>query len=102
LLGSAFEPASLEALRAAIARIGWQEEIIDAARPHLAGARHIAAVGRAREALALARATLASGAPIELITGDLLAASAALGEITGGAATDELLDGIFARFCIGK
>ena len=29
-------------------------------------------------------------------------ASAALAEISGGAATEALLDGIFARFCIGK
>jgi len=102
LLGSAFDPSSLAALRTAIAHIGWQGETLDAARPHLAGARHAQAVERGRDALADARATLAGGAPVDLIAGDLLAASAALGEITGGAATEELLDGIFARFCIGK
>ena len=29
-------------------------------------------------------------------------AVAALGEITGAVATEAMLDGIFARFCIGK
>lgn len=102
LFGSAFDPASLIALREAIAHAGWHGEAIDATRPHLAGARHADAVLRARRALALALATLTSGAPLDLIAGDLVTASAALGEITGGAATEELLDGIFARFCIGK
>ena len=102
LVGSAFDPASLAALRGEIARLGWQGEIVDAARPHLAGARHVQAVERARVGLAAARETLASGAPFDLAVGDLLGAAAALGEITGGAATQELLDGIFARFCIGK
>jgi tRNA modification GTPase len=100
--GSAFDPATIAGLKAEIARIGWQGETIDATRPHLAGSRQTEAVERARRALALAHATLAAGSPIDLISGDLIAASAALGEITGGAATEELLDAIFARFCIGK
>jgi tRNA modification GTPase len=103
LLGSAFDAASVAELRVEIARVGWQgEDLLDATRPHLAGARHDQAVERARRALADARATLSSASPLDLIAGDLLTASAALGEITGGAATEELLDGIFARFCIGK
>ncbi len=36
------------------------------------------------------------------IAPELLAAVAALGEITGAAATEAVLDGVFARFCIGK
>jgi tRNA modification GTPase len=102
VFGSAFDPAALDDLKHEIARFGWQGEVIDAGRPHLAGARQMEAVERARRALGLGRATLADGAPLDLIAGDLLAASAALGEITGGAATEQLLDGIFARFCIGK
>jgi tRNA modification GTPase len=102
LLGSAFDPASIQALRMAIAQAAWQSETIDVTRPHLAGARHMDAVARARRALALARETLCAESSLDLIAGDLLAASAALGEITGGAATEELLDRIFARFCIGK
>ncbi len=102
LLGSAFDTACIAELRAAIAEVGWQRETIDVTRPHLAGARHVQAVERARRSLGFAQATLAAGSPLDLTAGDLLAASAALGEITGGAATEELLDGIFGRFCIGK
>lgn len=94
--------ATVEAVRAAIARAGWHGETIDVARPHLASARQADAVARAREALAHARATLATGQPVDPIAPELLAAVAALGEITGAAATEEILDGVFARFCVGK
>ena len=77
-------------------------ERIDLARPHLASARQADAVARAREALARARATLEGGDALDLIAPELLAAIAALGEITGAVATEAILDGIFARFCIGK
>jgi tRNA modification GTPase len=102
LFGSVFDPATIAELKAAIARAGWQGETIDVTRPHLAGARQTEAVARARDALGHARATMREGLPLDLLVGDLIAASAALGEVTGGAATEELLDGIFARFCIGK
>ncbi len=102
LAGSVYDETTLDAVRAAIAAVGWDGEHIDLARPHLASARHADAVARAREGLAHARATLSAGEPIDLVAPDLLAAVAALGEITGAAATEAILDGIFARFCIGK
>ena len=102
LSGSVFEPATLAAVRAAIAQAGWHGETLDLARPHLASARQAGAVARAREALHHARATLAAQEPVDLIVPELLGALAALGEITGAAATEALLDGVFARFCIGK
>jgi tRNA modification GTPase len=100
--GSAFEPATLDAVRRAIASSGWHGEAVDLARPHLASARQADAVARAREALAHARATLAAREPVDLIAPELVATVAALGEITGAAATEAVLDGVFARFCIGK
>ncbi|HYW53112.1 MAG TPA: tRNA uridine-5-carboxymethylaminomethyl(34) synthesis GTPase MnmE [Dongiaceae bacterium] len=100
--GSAFDPATLDAVRRAIAAVGWHGEAVDLARPHLASARQADAVARAREALAHARATLAAAAPMDLVAPELLATVAALGEITGAAATEAVLDGVFARFCIGK
>jgi tRNA modification GTPase len=102
LSGSAFEAATLDAMRRAIATIGWDGESVDLARPHLASARQADAVARAREALAHAGATLAAHEPVDLIAPELLATVAALGEITGAAATEAVLDGVFARFCIGK
>jgi tRNA modification GTPase len=100
--GSAFDAATLDAVRRAIATAGWHGESVDLARSHLASARQADAVARAREALAHARATLAAREPVDLIAPELLATVAALGEITGAAATEAILDGVFARFCIGK
>jgi tRNA modification GTPase len=102
LSGSVFDDATIARVRAEIARTGWRSDIIDATRPHLASARQSDAVARASEELDHACATLTAGQPPDLIAPDLLAASAALAEVTGGVATEALLDGIFARFCIGK
>jgi tRNA modification GTPase len=102
LSGSVFDAATVEAVRRAVAAAGWDGEMPDLARPHLASARQADAVARAREALAHAGATLAAGEPVDLVAPELLAAVAALGEVTGAAATEAILDGVFARFCIGK
>ena len=102
LLGSAFAAATIDAVRSAVAHCGWGSERIDLARAHLASARQADAVARAREALQRARATLDGGDALDLIAPELLAALAALGEITGAVATEAILDGVFARFCIGK
>jgi tRNA modification GTPase len=102
LASSVYTSKTLDDVRREIARAGWEGETVDLARPHLASARQAGAVSRAREALGLARATLAAGEPVDLVAPELLAATAALGEITGAAATEAVLDAIFARFCIGK
>jgi tRNA modification GTPase len=74
----------------------------DLERPHLATARQADCVLAAQRALDRAAQTLAQREPIDLIAPDLVEASAALGEITGDAVREEVLDAVFARFCIGK
>ncbi|MGH7660895.1 MAG: tRNA uridine-5-carboxymethylaminomethyl(34) synthesis GTPase MnmE [Vulcanimicrobiaceae bacterium] len=74
----------------------------DLERPHLATARQADCVLAARRALARAMQILQSGDPVDLIAPDLVEASAALGELSGDAVTEEVLDAVFARFCIGK
>ena len=102
LHGTVNEPATIAALTRAIERVGWGGEHLDLTRAHLASARHADAVARARDAVARAATTLDDGEAIDLIAPALVAAVGALGEITGAAATEAVLDGIFARFCIGK
>lgn len=63
--------------------------------------RHRTALSRAAEALESGLAELVTGGP-ELLAGGLRRALSALGEVTGETATEELLDRIFARFCLGK
>jgi tRNA modification GTPase len=64
--------------------------------------RHRDAALRANEALQRAECALTSSAPLELVALDLAAATEALAEITGVVTSDEVLDRVFADFCLGK
>lgn len=102
VVGSVREHATLEKIRRVIAKVAWGGESPDLERPHLASLVELNAVAEALQALTGAQTTLRRGDPSDLIVGELQTAFAALGQITGDAATEELLTGIFARFCIGK
>lgn len=102
ILGSVRNHKTLVAVRDAIAQHGWNARTPDLQRPALACMREVDAVARALESLERANETLRRGMPADLLAPDLQAAFAALGHLTGDAVTEELLDGIFARFCVGK
>lgn len=68
----------------------------------VSNARHEEALRSASESLGHALATLDSGQPIDLLSGDLIAVRSSLGLITGETATEDLLARIFSEFCIGK
>jgi tRNA modification GTPase len=103
---SATTGAGLDDLRRAIV-----DELTDGSsaplrdRPSITNVRHIALVQRAHDALERARAAAsAAGGALseEFVLADLQEARAALEEITGCRAPEELLAHIFERFCIGK
>lgn len=102
IVGSVRDRATLEAVRRTIAQVGWHGERPDVERPHIASLREFAAVNDALIALQGARQVVARGEPSDFIVGDLQAAFAALGHITGDLANEEVVAGVFARFCIGK
>lgn len=64
--------------------------------------RHQDALQRAATALHDALASYTHGMPTDLLAGDLTAALTALGEVTGESVSEDVLDTIFSRFCIGK
>ena len=68
----------------------------------VASARHRDNLQRAGEALLRAQEAAAAGASGELVAADLRAAIAHLEEIVGIVAGDDVLNRIFAHFCIGK
>ncbi len=68
----------------------------------ITSARHYSALERAAKSLALALETVEAGKSGEFVAVDLRAALDALGEITGVTSTDDILNSIFSRFCIGK
>jgi tRNA modification GTPase len=63
-------------------------------------ARHVRAIGEAREALGRARGAVEAGA--EVVALELREALDALGGILGKMSPDDLLGRIFSGFCIGK
>jgi tRNA modification GTPase len=74
-------------------------------RPAISNLRHLDLVKRAQDALARARhAVDTSGRSLseEFVLADLQHAQAALDEVSGRRATEDLLSHIFSRFCVGK
>ena len=91
----------LEHLRQALLRTaGWQ------AAPEgvfIARARHVQALQRCAQHLALAQAHLTDNTPaLDLLAEELRLAHQALGDITGAFTAEDLLGEIFSKFCIGK
>ena len=64
--------------------------------------RHAAALQRALAAVYQIGEGLAADLPPDLLAIDLQAAMAFLGDIIGETTTDDVLDMIFAEFCLGK
>lgn len=96
---SVVAPGGLDSLRAALV-----ERVASLARPALAPSQsrcrhHVEACA---EHLRAARDHVANDDPPELAASALRAALDALGEVTGAVYTNDLLDRIFSRFCIGK
>ncbi|MFI5120361.1 MAG: tRNA uridine-5-carboxymethylaminomethyl(34) synthesis GTPase MnmE [Thermoanaerobaculia bacterium] len=100
LLVSAVTGERFDALRAAIAA---ELGLVEADGELLVLERHretlVSAASSLREAAALSRSE--GGAP-ELVAVRVREGLSALGAITGETATEELLDRIFATFCVGK
>ena len=59
-------------------------------------------LSRAAEALENARQHVLEDLPLDIVTLDIQDAVQALGEITGEVTTDDILNRIFAGFCVGK
>ncbi len=68
----------------------------------LTSARQQQALRRCAEAASRAAEAVRSGVPLDMVCLDIRAALHAVGEITGETTTEDLLDSIFSRFCIGK
>jgi tRNA modification GTPase len=74
-------------------------------RPAITNVRHISLVERAHAAMTRARAAALDGGqsmPEEFVLADLVEARGAFEEITGRRTSEDVLEHIFARFCIGK
>jgi tRNA modification GTPase len=70
--------------------------------PILINLRHETLLQGAAEALSLGKKGAESGAGPECVALDLRQALDSIGQITGESTSEEVLDAIFAKFCVGK
>jgi tRNA modification GTPase len=102
VVGSVREEPTLIELRHVIAGLGWGGERVDLARPHLVALHEFDAVNAALDALGEARRALRREEPIDFVATELHRAFSSLGHVSEQVAAEEVIDGIFSRFCIGK
>jgi tRNA modification GTPase len=80
----------------------YSSESIDANTVLVTNVRHYEALLHAAESLNAVQQGLENGIPTDLVSQDLRDALYHLGSITGEITTNEILETIFSRFCIGK
>ncbi len=98
---SAKNGIGIEALRQRIREITDTTQL-SAGNIVVSNMRHYAALRSAHEALDDARRAMHNSLPTDLISEDLRRVIHHLGEITGDITSDDILQNIFSKFCIGK
>jgi len=99
---SALTGEGLEALREAMCSLVLRGPGIAAAAAVVTNVRHETCLEDADESLQDAIRALEEGVPYDLVSIDIRGALDALGLITGESASEEIIDAIFSRFCVGK
>ena len=98
---SALTGAGLDKLRKEIA-----QELTDQTKlrdiPAISNLRHVALLEKASSSLMQAERAATNSVAEEFVISDLQQAQTALEEITGARSSEDLLQHIFERFCIGK
>lgn len=99
---SALRKISIEQLEAAIVKSVWQKTTADGQDLLVSNIRHLNALKAAGEFLAHALQLTRGGDSWEFVSQDIKDAVNHLDSITGRNIDEDLLDRIFAEFCIGK
>jgi tRNA modification GTPase len=99
---SALTGEGLGALEEAIVEAVFSGDVVASESPLVTNPRHKEALNRALVFVQAAHAAHYADATADLVSIDLTAAVNMLGEITGQTASDDLMETIFASFCVGK
>ena len=102
LLLSARENRGVEELRRAIYETATMGRLQPSDLQGLVNERQKSALLRAEQHLEDALRGAASGIDGSMVAIDIQSAWEALAEITGGVTSDEIIDRVFSRFCLGK
>ena len=92
----------LDKLKATVCEELLGGELVIGESPIVTNARHQEALRRANEALGYVIESLENRMPPELVAVDLRISLDGLGDIVGKTTTEDILDRIFAQFCVGK
>ncbi|GAB4017479.1 tRNA uridine-5-carboxymethylaminomethyl(34) synthesis GTPase MnmE [Spirosoma koreense] len=99
---SAAQQTNLDELKAALSKRVRTDAAVQTGSAVVTNTRHYQHLTGTDEALARAISGLDSGVTPDWLAMDLRVALQHLGELTGEITTDDLLDSIFSKFCIGK
>ena len=92
----------IEPLKEEIKRMFKLSEIKEDDYTYLANERQLTLAKKALKSLGNAKVSLENDEPVDIIEIDLKEVFDILGSITGESYSDELLDELFANFCVGK
>lgn len=99
---SATAGTNLDKLEDAVERIALGGQVDPEGRAWAVNDRQADALVRAHESLRKVGESVAQDLPLDFWTIDMRDALYALGSVTGDGATEEILDVVFSKFCIGK
>lgn len=102
LLLSSFREQDIEKLEAKIREVCRISDITDIDYTYIGNTRQIAKLRQAKQSLEDANQGIDNGLPVDMINVDLTLAWKHLGAILGKSETDELINELFSRFCLGK
>ncbi|MBQ4472699.1 MAG: tRNA uridine-5-carboxymethylaminomethyl(34) synthesis GTPase MnmE, partial [Lachnospiraceae bacterium] len=96
------EGTNLETVEETIRQMFFDGEISFNDEVYITNVRQKQTLGEAITALGRVRESLEAGMPEDFCSIDLIDACEALGLITGETAREDMIDTIFAKFCMGK
>jgi tRNA modification GTPase len=102
VLVSALTGQGLETLEEAIVDAVFSGQVSAGETPLVCSPRHKESLNRALDHVEAAAAAHEADVSPDLVAIDVVSAINALGELTGQTASEDLLESIFANFCIGK
>jgi tRNA modification GTPase len=99
---SATQGTNLDKLEDALERVALGGNVATGGRTWAVNDRQADALVRAHASLLKVSESVEAGVPLDFWTIDMRDALYALGSVTGDAVTEEILDTVFSKFCIGK
>lgn len=99
---SALEGTGIAQLEDKLKEMFYQGEITADNEVCITNMRHKALLMDAKESLERVQESIRMGMPEDFLTIDLMGACKALGDITGETASEDVINEIFEKFCLGK